>query len=205
MFGNSKLKKIGSVWLFVLPAFIPLMVFWIYPILKSLYISFTDWDYMSPTYNFVFLDNFIKLFKDSRFYEALGTTVWFSIGTLFPTIAGGLLLALLLRKTFRGSGFFKFILFSPWITPTVAVSIVWTWIFNPDSGLANAVLKFFHLPALQWINSSIRLFIGNSSNGDGKVSVMQVFYHSRHLKKYRLSFTKQTDLMVLTHGSVSKM
>ena len=153
MFGNSKLKKIGSVWLFVLPAFIPLMVFWIYPILKSLYISFTDWDYMSPTYNFVFLDNFIKLFKDSRFYEALGTTVWFSIGTLFPTIAG-LFLALLLRKTFRGSGFFKFILFSPWITPTVAVSIVWTWIFNPDSGLANAVLKFFHLPALQWINSS---------------------------------------------------
>lgn len=105
MFDNSKLKKIGSVWLFVLPAFIPLMVFWIYPILKSLYISFTDWDYMSPTYNFVFLDNFIKLFKDSRFYEALGTTVWFSIGTLFPTIAGGLLLALLLRKTFRGSGF----------------------------------------------------------------------------------------------------
>lgn len=154
MFGNSKLKKIGSVWLFVLPAFIPLMVFWIYPILKSLYISFTDWDYMSPTYNFVFLDNFIKLFNDSRFYEALGTTVWFSIGTLFPTIAGGLFLALLLRKTFRGSGFFKFILFSPWITPTVAVSIVWTWIFNPDSGLANAVLKFFHLPALQWINSS---------------------------------------------------
>lgn len=154
MFGNSKLKKIGSMWLFVLPAFIPLMVFWIYPILKSLYISFTDWDYMSPTYNFVFLDNFIKLFNDSRFYEALGTTVWFSIGTLFPTIAGGLLLALLLRKTFGGSGFFKFILFSPWITPTVAVSIVWTWIFNPDSGLANAVLKFFHLPALQWINSS---------------------------------------------------
>ena len=50
--------------------------------------------------------------------------------------------------------FFKFILFSPWITPTVAVSIVWTWIFNPDSGLANAVLKFFHLPVLQWINSS---------------------------------------------------
>ena len=122
--------------------------------MKSLYISFTDWDYMSPTYNFVFFDNFIKLFKDSRFYEELGTTVWFSVGTLFPTIAGGLLLALLLRKAFKGSGFFKFILFSPWITPTVAVSIVWTWIFNPDSGLANAVLKFFHLPALQWINSS---------------------------------------------------
>ena len=46
------LRRMGSVWLFVLPALIPLIVFWIYPILRSVYISFTDWDYMSPTYNF---------------------------------------------------------------------------------------------------------------------------------------------------------
>ena len=51
------------MWLFVLPALIPLIVFWIYPILRSVYISFTDWDYMSPTYNFVFLDNFIALLR----------------------------------------------------------------------------------------------------------------------------------------------
>ena len=53
-----------------------------------------------------------------------------------------------------GSGILKFILFSPWITPTVAVSIVWTWIFEPDSGIANAILNFFGLPGLQWIKSS---------------------------------------------------
>ena len=62
-----KLKRIGSVWLFVLPALIPLIVFWIYPILRSFYISMTDWDYMSPTYNFVFLENFRTLFHDARF------------------------------------------------------------------------------------------------------------------------------------------
>lgn len=147
-------KKIGSAWLFVIPALIPLIVFWIYPILRSIYISFTDWDYMSPNYNFVFFDNFIALFKDQRFYDALWNTVVFTIGTLIPTIVLGLLLALLMQKSFKGSGIIKFILFSPWVTPTVAVSIVWTWIYDPSSGIANAILDFLGLPGLQWIKSS---------------------------------------------------
>lgn len=149
-----KLKKTGSAALFVLPALIPLIVFWIYPILKSIYISFTNWDYMTPEYDFVFFKNYSNLFQDSRFYDALWNTVVFSVGTLIPTIAGGLILALLLRKAFRGNGIFKFILFSPWITPTVAISIVWTWIYQPEVGIANQILDFFHLPALKWINSS---------------------------------------------------
>lgn len=156
MFMKQKMnfRKIGSVALFVLPALIPLVVFWIYPILRSLYISFTNWDYMTPDYDIVFWDNYVKLFKDPRFLDALWNTVVFTLGSLIPTIVGGLILALLLQKAFRGSGFFKFILFSPWITPTVAVSIVWTWIYEPDVGFANQVLKFLHLPAMKWINSS---------------------------------------------------
>ena len=149
-----KLKNMGNVILFVFPALLPLIVFWIYPILKSLFVSFTDWDYMSSEYNFVLFDNFIDLFSDYRFYEALKNTVVFSIGTLIQTIVGGLLLALLLQKSFKGSSIFKFILFSPWITPTVAISIVWTWIYEPNIGIANNILEFFRLPSLQWIQSS---------------------------------------------------
>lgn len=147
-------KYSANVLLFVVPALIPLVVFWIYPIIRSLFISFTNWDYMSPTYDFVFLDNFIALFKDARFYDALLNTLIFTLGTLIPTLVGGLLLALLLQKHFRGSSIYKFILFSPWITPTVAISIVWVWIFDPDTGIANAVLNFFHMPGLKWIESS---------------------------------------------------
>lgn len=147
-------KKWCGVMSFVVPALIPLTVFWIYPILRSMFLSFTDWDYMSPDYSFVGFHNYVALFKDSRFYSALLNTFVFGIGTVIPTIVGGMILALLLQKAFRGDGIFKFILFSPWITPTVAVSIVWTWIYEPDVGIANHVLKFFHLPALQWINSS---------------------------------------------------
>ena len=149
-----QLKKAGSVALFVLPALIPLFTFWVYPILKTIYISFTNWDYMTPDYDFVLFENYQKLFSDSRFYDALWNTLVFTLGTLIPTILGGLILALLLQKAFRGNGIFKFILFSPWITPTVAISIVWTWIYEPDVGFANVVLELFHLPALKWINSS---------------------------------------------------
>lgn len=149
-----RVKEVSRIGLFVLPALIPLIVFWIYPILRSVFISLTDWDYMSPDYNFVWFDNFIALFKDQRFYDALWNTVVFSVGTLIPTIVLGLGLALLLQKSFKGSGIIKFILFSPWITPTVAVSIVWTWIYEPNTGIANAILNFFGLPGLQWIKSS---------------------------------------------------
>lgn len=151
---KSKIKSGCTVLLFILPALIPLIIFWIYPILRSIWISFTDWDFMTPEYNFIFLKNYAALLKDSRFYNALWNTLVFTAGTLLPTIVGGLGLALILRNNFRGNGFFKFVLFSPWITPTVAISIVWTWIFQPKDGLANMVLEFFHLPALKWISSS---------------------------------------------------
>lgn len=151
---RSEIRNLGAVLLFVLPALIPLFIFWIYPILRSVWLSFTDWDFMTPDYNFIWFKNYTSLLKDSRFYEALWNTLVFTAGTLFPTIIGGLGLALLLRRNFKGSGVFKFVLFSPWITPTVAISIVWTWIFREDGGLANQVLGLLGLPALKWISSS---------------------------------------------------
>lgn len=145
---------IGTLALFILPALIPLIVFWIYPILRSVWISFTDWDFMTPDYKIVWFKNYRALFRDSRFYAALTNTLVFTLGTLIPSVAGGLGLALLLRKNFRGNGIFKFILFSPWITPTVAISIVWSWIYQPSDGIANAVLSLFGLAPLKWISSS---------------------------------------------------
>lgn len=149
-----KFKKLGNILLFVLPAFIPLCVFWLYPICRAIWISFTNWDFMSPSCNLVGFTNYLAVFNDSRFYEALINTIIFTVGALIPTIVLGLLLALALSKKFHGSEILKFIIFSPWITPTVAISIVWTWIFQPDGGLANQILNFFQLPGLKWISSS---------------------------------------------------
>ncbi|PAQ15820.1 ABC transporter [Bacillaceae bacterium SAOS 7] len=122
--------------------------------LYSVYISFTNWDFMSEDYDFVGLKNYENLLSSQGFYEAFGNTVYFMVGSIIPTMVGGLLLALLVHKKMAGVGFYRTILFSPWITPMVAVSIVWSWIFEPRVGVANWILSLFHLPQLEWLGSS---------------------------------------------------
>ncbi|MBQ1288674.1 MAG: sugar ABC transporter permease [Erysipelotrichaceae bacterium] len=151
---KRRYDSLPTVLLFILPALIPLIVFWIYPILRTIYLSFTNWDYISPTYKLVGLKNYLSLFRNPRFYEALWHTLVFTAGTLLPTIILGLVLALLLVRNFRGSGILKFILFSPWITPTVAISIVWSWIYKTDGGIANTILTALGASPLKWIASS---------------------------------------------------
>ncbi|WP_042332819.1 carbohydrate ABC transporter permease [Desulfosporosinus orientis] len=140
--------------LFALPALIPLFVFWVWPMVYSLYLSFTDWDFISPKYNYVGLANYSNLLNSREFADVLWNTLYFTVGSVVPTLIGGLALALLLNRKLKGIGLYRTILFSPWVTPTVAVSIVWSWIFEPGVGLANFLLSLAHLPKLQWMQSS---------------------------------------------------
>ncbi|WP_307290890.1 carbohydrate ABC transporter permease [Bacillus sp. SORGH_AS_0510] len=140
--------------LFILPAIVPLIIFWVYPMGKSLLISFTNWDYVSPDYEFVGISNYTDLLTDPTFYSVLLNTFVFSMGVVIPCVAGGLLLALLVSGKSKGMGIYRTLIFSPWVTPTVAVSIVWSWIYEPKVGFANWVLNILHLPGLDWTSSS---------------------------------------------------
>ncbi|MDR2359846.1 MAG: sugar ABC transporter permease [Oscillospiraceae bacterium] len=148
------LRKNLTVAAFVLPALIPLAVFWIWPIFNAAYISLTNWDYMTAEYDFVAFRQYEKLLSSGEFHKALLNTLVFCAASAVLTIAGGLGLASLLHRGFRGSGLFRALFFSPWITPTVAVSLVWMWIFDEKNGIANAVIGLFGLPALKWVGSS---------------------------------------------------
>ncbi|MFB5760788.1 carbohydrate ABC transporter permease [Paenibacillus medicaginis] len=130
---------------------IPLIVFWIIPMIYITYLSFTSWDFMSPVKTFVGLDNYKYLFQDPEFYATIRATLIFAAGSVIPTMTAGLLLALLLHGKLAGSGIYRAIIFSPWVTPTVAVSIVWAWIFEARSGLANAILNGFGIEAIPWL------------------------------------------------------
>ena len=99
------------------------------------------------------MDNYKSLLGDPEFYRTLKNTLFFSIGNIIPTILFGVLIALALCIVKRG-GFFKTILFSPYITPMVAVSIVWSWIFEPRVGIFNYLFALVGLPELQWTQSS---------------------------------------------------
>ena len=153
-FIRKKVKNSMRVLLFILPALIPLGVFWIFPMCQAIFMSFTDWDYMSSAYNIVGLDNYKSVFSDSMFYDALKNTAVFTLGTLIPTIVLGLFTAVLLKNKLTGSAIYKAVIFSPWVTPTVVISIVWSWIFEPEYGLANYILQFLNMPKSQWLQSS---------------------------------------------------
>ncbi|MBO1626865.1 MULTISPECIES: carbohydrate ABC transporter permease [Bacillus] len=146
--------KLSKAVFFLLPVGIPLILFWIIPNVISLGISFTDWDFMTNDFNFVGLDNYFNLFTQDSFIQALLNTLYFGIGTVVPTIALGLGFALFFRKKFKGSAIYQLLIFSPWVTPTVAVSIVWSLLYEPQFGAINKVLVFFGIPGLDWLKSS---------------------------------------------------
>ncbi|MDR0388025.1 MAG: sugar ABC transporter permease [Treponema sp.] len=167
-FFSGKLRRAGASdnlagWLFVLPALLPLLVFWVFPVFYSLFISFTDWDLISKNFNFVLIKNYTSLFRDPKFFKVLANTLVFAFGSTASAIIIGFLAALLFSgnhavgsgfKRFSfGTGVFRTFIFSPYITPMVAVSIVWSWIFEPRVGVLNFVLSLFHLPALKWTQS----------------------------------------------------
>lgn len=146
--------------LFTLPAMVPFILFWLAPLLYVLYLSFTEWDFMSPEKTFVGLQNYLDLFSNPAFYKALRVTVLFCAGSVLPIILLGLGLALLMNRKLKGSSLYQVLLFSPWVTPTVAVSIVWSWIYEPEVGLANTVLDFLGLEQIGWLQDPKWALIG---------------------------------------------
>lgn len=87
---KRKIKNLMRVLMFILPALIPLGVFWLFPMGEAIFMSFTDWDYMSSAYNIVGFDNYRNIFSDSMFYDALkkyfsiyigNSSTYYSIGS----------------------------------------------------------------------------------------------------------------------------
>lgn len=154
----AKQRRLGqnenwTAFWFVLPALAPLVAFWIMPLVMSLLLSFTNWDMISPTFKIVGMRNYLSLLKTPTFLKVLGNTFTFAIGSTIPNLVLGLLMALALSAARKGMGLYRTILFSPYITPMVAASIVWSWIFEPRVGILNFVLQLFGLGPSKWTQS----------------------------------------------------
>lgn len=149
-----RIRKMGKLLFFVGIPMIPLLVFWFIPMFVSFWISFTNWDYISPSFDYVGPENYVTALTNDEFYHALKNTFVFMIFTVAPTLIIGLFLAFLLREGLKGLTWFRAFLFAPWITPMVAMSIVWSWIYEPDIGLLNQILAMFHLPQPSWLTDS---------------------------------------------------
>ncbi|MFC8683931.1 carbohydrate ABC transporter permease [Brevibacillus porteri] len=143
----------------LLPTLIPLVIFWIYPMIKTFHISFTDWNYISPDYDYVGLENYQNLLSDAFFGKVLLNTLVFTFFTVVPPILFGLFVAIRLNKIQKLRHFFVASAFSSWITPTVVVSMVWVSLFDTDSGIVNYVLKGFGMEPVKWLGGQTTAMI----------------------------------------------
>ena len=126
---------------FVTPALIGLFIFRVGPILFSLIMGMTDWTPFGGA-RFIGVENFQYLFEaESEFYPILQNTLLYSVIFVPGVIVLALTLAILINQQLAGVAFFRVIFFTPVITSTVAIGIVWSWIFGTDLGAINFILR----------------------------------------------------------------
>ena len=143
-------KRQRAGFYFILPWLIGLIVFTALPMLAAVYISMTDWDIVGNAH-FIGLQNYVKLFQEENFIRSLWVTVRYAIIAVPLTIATSLTIAVLLSKNYKGTGIFRVIYYMPAIVSGVAVAIVFKWILDPNYGLLNGILRFFHIQGPDWL------------------------------------------------------
>ncbi|MDQ0973380.1 multiple sugar transport system permease protein [Neobacillus niacini] len=140
-------------YMFILPWLIGFFIFTAGPMIYSLYMSFTDYSGLGAA-NWVGIENYKKIFsEDPLFWQSLWNTLFYTILGVPLGLVVGYLLAVLLNAKVKFMGVFRTIFYLPSLVPTVASSLLWILIFQPDFGIANAVLSFLHLPTSNWLLS----------------------------------------------------
>ncbi len=125
---------------FCSPVLVGLLAFTAYPILASLYYSFTRYSVMKPPV-WIGTANYAHLAHDELFWKSLANTAYYAVIAVPVGIVVALALALLLNLKVRGQALYRTFFFVPSIVPLVASSVLWIWLFNPQNGAINALLR----------------------------------------------------------------
>jgi len=131
--------------LFCLPALVGLAALTVYPVAASLYYSFCNYSVLKPPM-WIGTGNYERLATDELFFRSLWNTVYFAALAVPIGIVVAFLLALLLNVKVRGMTVYRTTFYVPSIVPMVASAVLWIWLFNPQSGAVNAILR--HVPGV---------------------------------------------------------
>ena len=140
--------------LFPLPAVVFIGLLMVFPILYTLYLSFTNWNLtsgMEPS--FVGLSSYLRVFSEPRFLHALGRTFTFTLFAVAIEVVLGVAIALILNRAFIGKSVAKLLLLLPLVATPVAVGIVFNLFYDPTIGLLNFALHALGLPQGRWVSS----------------------------------------------------
>ncbi len=139
-------------YLFLFPALFTLIAIIIFPLVYTFRLSFSSWDVVQPTLDFIGFDNYVRVFNDMRFWESLATlgTVVLSVVSIEYII--GFALALLLWQDIERNRFFRVLFIIPMMATPVIISVVWRTMFHESLGPINDLLTMAHLPTVPWLS-----------------------------------------------------
>lgn len=150
-----------TAFFFILPSLIGFTVFYAVPAIRGIWISFTNWDLLRPA-KFIGIENYVKLFQDKEFWNALTVTVYYVLLNIpLQTVLAMIIAVMMFRLT--KSMLIRAMIILPWLMPPVVVGLIWLWLLDPNIGIVNVTLKALGLPMIaflglpQWAMPSIAM------------------------------------------------
>ncbi|GGG25593.1 carbohydrate ABC transporter permease [Paenibacillus abyssi] len=138
--------------LFASPWILGLMLFYAFPLLSSVYFSFTSYSILQPG-NFVGLQNYKDLMNDDLFWKSIYNTVYFAVFFVPLSIIFGIALAMVLNIKVKGMAVYRTVFFLPTLVPHIALAVLWMWLLNPGFGLVNGMLHSIGIEGPAWLGS----------------------------------------------------
>jgi ABC-type sugar transport system permease subunit len=149
-FRTLHVQKMIVAYAVVIPAAAYYILFFVYPLFRAVYFSFTNYRMISAPKAFVGLLNYQQLFNDDKWITALKHTFEYTALYVPSVFVLALIMALVINQLTFGRGFFRAVYFAPVMTAGVAVAIIFRYVLHPSLGLGNEVLRIFGLPPSQW-------------------------------------------------------
>jgi multiple sugar transport system permease protein len=147
-------RRILHAYLFIAPVIVLFGIFRVAPAVQTLLYSFYKVELLRGRFTFIGLENFYSLLTDEIFRRATLNTLIYVVWIVPLSAILGLILAVLFNARFHFKEFFKAVYFSPMVTSTVAAAMVWWWLYNPQFGLFNVLLRLVRIPDQPWLMSS---------------------------------------------------
>lgn len=172
--GQGRLERRWGIAL-ALPAMLGFVIFTLAPMVTSAVVSLTNWTIGSSPV-FVGLRNYVQMFtNDSLFWKSMSVTWYYTLLSVPAAMVIAFAIAMLMNAKVRGLGIYRTIYYLPTLVPSVANAVLWLWIFNPDFGLLNTMLRQLGLPTSNWVFSEsmvIPSLVLMSSWGFGNIMVI---------------------------------
>ncbi len=138
---KSVFKENFQAYLFVLPALALVMLVIFYPIYFTFKLSMSNFMLQFPVHEFIGLKNYLDLFSDPRFFNAVYVTLFFTFFTVLLEFSLGFITALVANIKFKGCGYLRTALLIPWAIPTVISTMLWRFMLNDQFGVVNYILQ----------------------------------------------------------------